>query len=508
MRILKESIRVRKLGPKWECGYGVIAAMQVPLRWLGLLALAGPSCSPMRPATGAPLGPLGLQAETATTWSSAAQQNRSREAELGNSPHPARDIPEERPTLSRHLRFDPALPEHGFLPRASPEETGLLSSALDDLIGGAEASRSEAVLVVSQGKVIAERYSTPGSYDERIQVHSLSKAVVSMAIGLLLKEGLLPSLDTPVSHWFPEWRNGPRAAIRLRHLLNHTSGLQSEVSDITVYRQRDTVAYARTLASVDPPGTRYAYDNASTQLLAGIMEQATGVPVDQFIQDRILSPIGVTGVHWEKDLANHCLVYAGLSIRPRDLARLGLLMARRGVWKGHPVIPTQWFTEATRPNPVTPGYGLLLELYFNEYTHKSTEETLEQLQRAGLAFAAKLTPLVNRPFHFREEYWMEAGALLSAEERSTLVQAIEQGRAPVPFQSVPGRQSGFGHSGTFGQYLMVYPERDLVFVRLVKRFDASRPRVDFEESVMTVLRRSSSAYSAGDRPRGERSTIK
>ena len=121
----------------------------------------------------------------------------------------------------------------------------------------------------------------------------------------------------------------------------------------------------------------------------------------------------------------------------------------------------------------------------------STVARLRQLGQAGFGFSHALLPLVGRSFRFREEYWLEAGPLLTAGQRRELVKALEDGRAPLPFVTRPGRQVGFGHSGTYGQYLMVYPKHRLVVVRLVRRFDPSQPRVDFEQRVMTLVNRSS-----------------
>jgi CubicO group peptidase (beta-lactamase class C family) len=313
---------------------------------------------------------------------------------------------------------------------------------------------------------------------------------VSLAVGLLLHEGKIGSLDAPLSTWYPEWSVGLRSEITLCHVLSHTSGLENRAVDLEMYAQRDTVAFARTLSRTHPPGQYYVYNNEAIQLLSGIVRRAAGVELDAYLAKRVFLPLGIRNAPWEKDSAGHCLAYAGLALTPRDLAKVGQLMAQRGNWEGRQLAPRAWFSRAARPAVAAPSYGLLFELWFDEYSHVSTPETLRAMRLAGLPFADKLRPLIGRPFRYRAAYWLEAGALLSATDRLKLVTALEDRRTWLPFRSRPGRLSGFGHSGTFGQYLMVYPDYRLVVVRLVREFDASRPRVDFEERVMVLLRRS------------------
>jgi CubicO group peptidase (beta-lactamase class C family) len=146
--------------------------------------------------------------------------------------------------------------------------------------------------------------------------------VVSLAVGLLLDEGRIKSLDQPVSDFYPEWRQGAKRRITIRHLLTHTSGLQNaQHTSEEIYPSGDFVQLALAAELTSEPGTAGAYNNKAVNLLAGVVEQASGQKLDAYLRERLFTPLGIVAFEWSRDDAGNPHAMSGLQIRPRDFAR-------------------------------------------------------------------------------------------------------------------------------------------------------------------------------------------
>lgn len=294
-----------------------------------------------------------------------------------------------------------------------------LRSALCTIERRAEATRSDAVLVLHRGVPVL----SAGDPDEPVHVMSVTKSVVALAIGRMLLDGDLESLDVPVSELLPAWRQGRKAEITIRHLLTHTSGLQ-DVSNagLEIEPAPDVVALAIAAEVESDPGSAFRYNNKAVNLLPWIVEELTGEPIDRYLERTVFADLGIGRVTWLRDPAGTPYGMAGLTIGAADLARLGRLVGNGGVWEGRPVIDSAFARAAVEPQH---------ELH----------------ERHGLL------------------WW-----LLPGED---------------------GAPEGFYGNGWLGQWLVVFPEADVVGVRLVSR-DAWREEGDnfgdFRDRVGAVAR--------------------
>jgi CubicO group peptidase (beta-lactamase class C family) len=151
----------------------------------------------------------------------------------------------------------------------------------------------------------------------------------------LITLGRIESLDTPLYEFFPEWKQGLKQKITLRHVLSHTSGLQN-VPDtrVEIYPSPDFVQLALAAELAHPPGTKFEYNNKAVNLLAGIVERVSGKKLDEFMRDEIFTPLGIREFDWMRDRAGNPHVMAGLTLYPLDLAKLGQLVLNRGSGTG------------------------------------------------------------------------------------------------------------------------------------------------------------------------------
>lgn len=219
--------------------------------------------------------------------------------------------------------------------------------ALERLLRAAEESRTSSLVVLHEGGLVGSWHDPGGP--RRIEAMSVTKSVLSLAVGRLLALGHLESLDTPVHHFFPAWSEGSRALITVRHLLNHTSGLESPLPATPIYSSDDFVAYALASELAEEPGTEFRYNNNATNLLAGVIGVAAGVRADRFIANELFHPLGITDFGWSLDAVGNPHGMAGLQIHAMDLARLGQLVLEDGVWAGERLLPEAWIAETLQP---------------------------------------------------------------------------------------------------------------------------------------------------------------
>lgn len=209
--------------------------------------------------------------------------------------------------------------------------------------------RTKAVVVVHQGKVIAERYADGIGVDTQLPGFSMTKSVVNALLGLLTQHGLVtPSLPAPI----PEWRGAadPRREIEVEHLMRMTSGLALDETNSgfdppnQMYLYDDMAGFAVTAAMIAPPGTRWYYSGATTQILARIIRDAVGGPERSlaFAWRELFNPLGMRNVTLQFDASGTLQGSANMLASARDWARFGLLYLDDGVVGGRRILPEGW----------------------------------------------------------------------------------------------------------------------------------------------------------------------
>ena len=251
--------------------------------------------------------------------------------------------------------FDPGLNADSVFPHANPDFTIIDKAALDALIADATQQQSDALVIAENDVIITEKYFGKGARAASVQ--SVTKSVTSLAIGALIEDGKIASVDVPVSAFYPEWGSGTKSGVTLRHLLTMTSGL---VDDDAFFDHPDLLAFARAQPLQAAPGAAYSYSNESVMLFAGIAEQAAGMPIDRYVQERYFGPLGITDWTWAPDGAGNIQTQGGLYLSPRDLLRIGTLGLHGGQWQGASLIDAAWLGFSTKnETPLELCYGYL-----------------------------------------------------------------------------------------------------------------------------------------------------
>ncbi|MEO8320118.1 MAG: serine hydrolase [Bradyrhizobium sp.] len=208
--------------------------------------------------------------------------------------------------------------------------------------------RTKAVVVVHDGKVIAERYADGIGVDTPLLGFSMTKSVINALIGILTQLGLVtPSMPAPI----PEWRGDLRREIEVEHLLRMTTGLALDETNSgfdpasqMVYLHNDMAGYAVNAAVVAPPGTRWAYSSPTTQLLARIVRDAAGGPEQTLALAwrELFNPLGMRHVTLEFDASGTLQGSTYMFASARDWARFGLLYLNDGIVGGKRILHEDW----------------------------------------------------------------------------------------------------------------------------------------------------------------------
>ena len=254
-------------------------------------------------------------------------------------------------------RIDVAYPTRGW-PRG--DARGADHIAIEVAVGKLFAKKSpagvpdtRALLVVQGGKLVVERYAPGFDATSRFRSWSAGKSLANAWIGLLVRDGRV-ALDEPLDA--RPWRaraDDPRREITVRHALGMTTGLANADGDggaadsfiaqlLFGGAAGDTALAAADVALDAPPGTRWAYSTATTQLLAGLVVDRAGEDWREFTARELNRPLGMGSLVVEADRAGTPIAGAFVWASAQDWARLGLLYLRDGLWEGRRILPPGW----------------------------------------------------------------------------------------------------------------------------------------------------------------------
>jgi CubicO group peptidase (beta-lactamase class C family) len=209
------------------------------------------------------------------------------------------------------------------------------------------------VLVVRRGYIVFERYYQGTDRNTHHQVASVTKSFTSALLGVALKQGHIKSLDQKVTDYFPEYVRPDTApavkAITVRQLLTMTSGLEWSEGDTGRLTGADNwVQFTLSLPASNAPAGRFNYNSAASHLLSGVLTRATGMSAARFADKHLFGPLGIASVQWPADPQGHSIGGFSMSLKSRDMAKLGYLYLNDGRWEGKQIIPSEYVKESTR----------------------------------------------------------------------------------------------------------------------------------------------------------------
>lgn len=264
---------------------------------------------------------------------------------------------------------DPTVPwPEGGATLADALPDGIDADVLDDAMDAvfaepdpARPKRTRAVVVVHEGRIIAERYADGFDRDDGHLSNSVAKSLAATLVGMLVHQGRL-DIDEPAP--IDEWRDPDdrRSEITLNDLLQMSSGLEFEESyakirsDITMqYVGGDLAGYSVNKQLEADPGEHWSYSTGTANILGRIIREAA--PGDTlaeqlaFPRRALFDPMGMRTAVLEADVQGNFVTGSSFYASARDYARLGLLHLRDGVWTGQRLLPEGWVEYVSTPVP-------------------------------------------------------------------------------------------------------------------------------------------------------------
>jgi CubicO group peptidase (beta-lactamase class C family) len=275
--------------------------------------------------------------------------------------------PENR-TIYEPLEVVLGVSDWNQFPKASSDERTVAPWAITAAAAYAHANNSSALIIWRNGRIEAERYFGGLANGDLINSYSLAKPITALAVGRAIALGKIRSLDQPVADFVHEWRDDPvRSKILIRHLLDMRSGFLAQsvstepdgIMSRSFLHPRSEQIIIDEYPITHQPGTRYEYNNATSSMVAVVIERATGRRYAEFIGSELLGKIGARGGDvWVNRSGGVAQSGCCTRLPAESFLRLAILTLQDGIWDGNRLLPAGYVKEMRQGTPQNPYYGL------------------------------------------------------------------------------------------------------------------------------------------------------
>lgn len=259
---------------------------------------------------------------------------------------------------------------------STPEEQGMDSRALARLIDDVGTYKQDSVLIARNGKIVVDAYYAPYSAGIRHDLRSVTKSFLSTLIGALVQQGKLETVERPLLDFFADRSianlDDRKKAITIQSLLDMASGIEwvervhtPDESLSRMYASPDPTGFVLDQPMSGPPGERFYYKGGDTYVLSALINKVTGLNALEYARQELFAPLGITDVRWAPvDKQGVVTGEAGMRVTPHDMAKLGYLYLRDGVWDGKRIIPSAW-VERARNGKLATSFGKYANLWWS-----------------------------------------------------------------------------------------------------------------------------------------------
>lgn len=222
-----------------------------------------------------------------------------------------------------------------------------------------EDHRTVAFLIIKDDTLQYENYFK--GYDKAAVVPSFSvaKSVTSLLIGCALDDGLITSINDPVTLYLPQLKERGFEQVTIKHLLQMTAGIKFNESYLNPFGHAATFYYGKNLRKSvaklkleEAPGSNFSYISGNTQVLGSVLEAALkGQTISNYLQEKIWIPLQMEyDASWSIDRKKDGIekTFCCLNARARDYAKIGRLYLNKGQWNGQQIVSEEWIEASTQ----------------------------------------------------------------------------------------------------------------------------------------------------------------
>jgi CubicO group peptidase (beta-lactamase class C family) len=266
---------------------------------------------------------------------------------------------------------------------SSPEEEGMDSKELAKLVDWGTTHNFDSLLVQRHGKIVAEAYYVSyGAVSLGARgphhVYSVTKSIIGTLTEIAWKDSVLDSLNHRVLDFFDPRSianvDQKKEAITVQNLLDMTSGIEwteqvfsiipATATDVQMANSLDRVKFVLDRPMSSPPGDIFNYNSGNPHLLSAILTKLTGMSALEYAKAKLFGPLGISDVFWSFDPQGISIGGWGLYLKPRDMAKIGYLYLRNGVWEGKQLLPPEWVSKVSHPTVETHLNGFWYSNFF------------------------------------------------------------------------------------------------------------------------------------------------
>jgi len=206
-------------------------------------------------------------------------------------------------------------------------------------------------------------------------IRSVTKSIISLLIGISIDKGFIESIDNKIKKYFPDHKSlfntKFKKQINIKSLLTMTSGLAWEQSgdnmknkddELEMMKSKDTLKYILSKNCIISPNKKFNYNSGNAVLLGRIIEIASDINLDKFLNKYLFKPLGINHYQWYCGKDNIYWSHAGLRMRPIDMTKIGQLLLNDGMYKTNGIIEKEWIDKLQKPSQLNEEYSLLWEL--------------------------------------------------------------------------------------------------------------------------------------------------
>jgi CubicO group peptidase (beta-lactamase class C family) len=228
-------------------------------------------------------------------------------------------------------------------------------------------NRVVGLLILKQGRIVLEHYEADIDADSRWISMSMAKSISTTLVGAAIHDGLIGSVDDPLTRYLPQLAGGGYDGVSIRHLLQMTSGVRWDdthtdpaserrrMLELQIEQQPDAILrFVAAQRRIAAPGTVWNYSTGETHVVGALVRAAVGRWLSDYLSEKIWAPLGMQAdaTWWLESPQGLEVAGSGISATLRDYARFGQFILNDGTIGSRRILPEGWVNEATAPRQV------------------------------------------------------------------------------------------------------------------------------------------------------------